>query len=151
MPRYGSAAALIALTLASCAQRTNNSPRISLTGAWSRATVTGQSSAAVYLTLTNDGDRDERLLAISTPVGKATLHSTSIQNGVMRMRPIDVLVIPSRSQIQLKPGGMHIMITGVKQPLQAGTGFPLTFAFQQAGRRTTTVNVQPSTTDGAAM
>lgn len=144
------AAALVALLLVSCTQKNNGSPEIAITGAWSRATVAGQSSAAAYLTITNNGDADERLLKVSTPIGQSSLHSTSMENGVMRMRPINVLVIPAHSSVELKSGGMHIMIMGVKQPLQAGSAFPLTLDFDRSGIRNVIVTVRPAT-DGGAM
>ena len=149
MPFTRTAATLAALMLAGCAQRHSGSPEISITNAWSRATVSGQSSAAAYLTIANRGDGDERLLKVSTPIGQATLHSSSMDNGIMRMRSVAVLVIPAHSTVELKPGGMHIMIMGVKQPLQAGSTFPLTLDFDRSGKRI--VSIQVATAEGAGM
>lgn len=137
--------------MVSCAHKSTGSPEISVSDSWSRATVPGQSSAAAYFTLTNHGDGDDRLLKISTPIGEASLHSTSIQNGVMRMRQLDGLAIAGHSTADLKPGGMHVMITGMKQPLQIGQHLPLTLNFQRSGPRDVTVTVQPATTNGVGM
>ena len=145
------APALAALLLLSCASKKSEPPQISISGAWSRATVAGQSSAAAYLTVTNTGDGDERLLQVSTPIGRPSLHSTTMDNGVMRMRPLASLDIPAHSTVDLKPGGAHIMIMGVKQPLAAGSSFPLTLKFDRSGERTVTVAVRPATSTGGGM
>lgn len=145
------AATAFALLLAACTHSQPRAPEVAITGAWARATVAGESSAAAYLTLANRGDSDERLIQVSTPIGRAGVHSTTMDNGVMRMRHVAVLVVPAHSTIEFKPGGMHVMITGVKQPLKAGTSFPLTLRFDVSGARTATVNVQPANSNGMAM
>jgi copper(I)-binding protein len=145
------AAVLSALALACCTQKAAGPPQISITGAWSRATVAGQSSAAAYLVISNRGDSDDSLISASTPVGQASLHSSSMTNGVMQMRPVTALPIAKHSTVQLKPDGLHIMIAGLKQPLRQGTTFPLTLAFQRSGARTISVEVRPATGEGAPM
>jgi copper(I)-binding protein len=144
------APALAALLLVSCTPKKTEPPQISISGAWSRATVAGQASAAAYLTIVNRGG-DDKLLKVSTPIGQATLHSTTMDNGVMRMRPLDMLPVPAGSQVELKPGGMHIMIMGVKQPLVAESSFPLTLQFDRSGERGVTVAVRPATSTGGGM
>lgn len=67
------------------------------------------------------------------------------------MRPLEGLDIPAQSTVQLKPGGTHIMVTGVKQPLIAGSSFPLALHFERSGKRTVTVSVRPATAEGAGM
>jgi hypothetical protein len=142
---------LAALLFASCAPKKSEPPRISISGAWSRATVAGQSTAAAYLTIANNGDGDDRLLQVSSPVGQASLHSSSMDNGVMRMRPLANLDVPAHSAVELKPGGTHIMIMGVKQPLAAGSSFPLMLKFDRSGERTVTVAVRPATSTTGEM
>jgi len=151
MPFGRTAPALAALLLVSCAPKKTEPPQISISGAWSRATIAGQSTAAVYLTIANKGGGDDKLLNASTPIGQTTLHSSTLDGGVMRMRPVESLDIPAQSTIQLKPGGTHIMVTGVKQPLIAGSSFPLALDFERSGKRTVTVSVRPATAEGAGM
>jgi copper(I)-binding protein len=145
------APALAALLLLSCAPKRTDPPQISISGAWSRATAAGQSTAAVYLSIANKGGGDDKLLNASTPIGQATLHSSTMDGGVMRMRPLEGLDIPAQSTVPLKPGGTHIMVTGVKQPLVAGSSFPLALHFERSGKRTVTVSVRPATAEGAGM
>jgi hypothetical protein len=150
MPFGRTAPALAALLLVSCAPKKTEAPQISISGAWSRATVPGQSTAAAYFTIDNNGGGD-RLLRVSTPIGQATLHSTTMDNGVMRMRLLEGLDIPAQSTIQLKPGGTHIMVTGVKQPLIAGSSFRLALHFDRSGDRLVNVGVRPASTAGESM
>jgi len=151
MPASRTAVALAALFLVSCAPEKSQPPEISISETWSRATVAGQSTAAVYLTIPNKGGGDDKLLNASTPIGQATLHSSTMDGGVMRMRPLETLDIPAHSTVQLKPGGTHIMITGVKQPLIAGSRFPLALRFARSGDRRIDVDVRPASTAGESM
>jgi copper(I)-binding protein len=60
---------------------------------------------------------------------------------VMRMRPIDAIVIPAGQTVELKPGGNHVMFMGLTQPLRTGARFPLTLRFETAGELTVEVQV----------
>jgi copper(I)-binding protein len=59
----------------------------------------------------------------------------------MKMRPISKVDIPAGQPVSLKPGGEHIMLMGLSQPLREGQSFPLTLDFEKAGPRTVTVTV----------
>ena len=142
-------AALAALLLVAC-DGGQAPPAIETGDAWARATVAGQKSTAAYLTIRNDGGGDS-LLAVSTPVGNASVHSTSIDNGVMRMRPIEALKVPSDSALALRPGATHVMISGLNQPLEVGQGVPLELDFRRSGKRRVTATVRAAGTDGARM
>jgi hypothetical protein len=74
-----------------------------------------------------------------------------MDGGVMRMRPLEGLDIPAQSTFQLKPGGTHIMVAGVKQPLIAGSSFPLALHFERSGDRRINVDVRPASTAGESM
>ena len=108
---------------------------------WSRATPAG-ATGVVYLTITNQGDPDA-LTGVATPVAaSAGLHETIDDHGVMKMRRVSSLAVTSDKPVMLTPGGYHIMLTGLKQALVAGTSFPLTLTFAKAGRVTVTAMVQ---------
>jgi hypothetical protein len=66
----------------------------------------------------------------------------SMQGMVMKMRPISGVDIPAGQPVSLKPGGEHIMLMGLSQPLREGQSFPLTLDFEKAGPRTVTVTVE---------
>ena len=142
-------AALAALLLASC-QAESVPPAIAVQDSWARSTASGQTSTAAYFTISNPGGED-RLVGVSSPFGQASLHSTTMDGGVMRMRPVESLEIPARSTVVLKPGGLHVMITGLERPLDAGTAIPLDLSFERAGDRRIEVAVRPAAANGATM
>ena len=133
-------AVLAALLLAACSSE-GPAPAITLDSAWARATLPGQSATAAYFTIANTGGGD-RLVRISSPAGEASLHSTSMDGGVMRMRRLDALDIPANSAIELKPAAIHVMITGLRRPLGAGERLPLELAFERSGERVVVATVR---------
>lgn len=149
MRRSRPCAALAALLLGAC-QAESTPPAITIEDAWARATVPGQPSAAVYLTVRNDGGED-RLVEVSSPAGDASLHSTSMDNGVIRMRHLQNLDIPANSSVALEPGATHIMVTGLEQPLGEGTTFPLELKFDRSGDRRVSASVRAAAASGAHM
>jgi copper(I)-binding protein len=100
---------------------------------WTRPTAAGQPAAAGYLKLQNTGGAADRLVGGSSPAGTLELHSMAMQGDVMRMRQIDAIDIPAGQTVELKPGGLHLMLTGLKAPLAAGTKVPATLQFEKAG------------------
>lgn len=108
--------------------------------AWARATPGGAQIGAVYATITSP--TTDRLIGVASPTAKTVgLHSMSMDGGVMRMRGVAVIDIPAGEPVALKPGGFHIMLEGLTQPLQEGQTFPLTLSFEKAGDRQVTVTV----------
>jgi periplasmic copper chaperone A len=122
---------------------------------WARATPKGASVAAAYLTIRNTGSEPDRLVGGSTPVaGKFEVHEMSMENGVMRMRPVEGgLKIKPGETVELKPQSLHVMMPGLNQPLERGTSFKGTLVFEKAGPVEVEFNVEaigamaPSTHD----
>jgi copper(I)-binding protein len=109
--------------------------------AWSRATVPGQ-TGVIYLTITDTGPAD-RLMSVASPVAAtAALHESFSENGVSKMREIGGLAVSPGTPVTLAPGGYHIMLMGLKQPLKQGDAFPVTLTFEKAGPVTATVTVE---------
>jgi len=101
---------------------------------WSRPTVAAVPVGVVYVALKNDGDKMERLLSATSDVAERVELHTSVMDGeMMRMRPITSVDIAPKTTAQLKPGGMHIMLMGLKAPLVQGQTFTLNLVFEQAG------------------
>lgn len=98
---------------------------------WARATTPGATVGAAYLTLTNSGGEERKLLRIVSPVSDAvSLHRTSMTaQGVSRMWPLAVLAVEPGQTLRMEPGGVHVMFTALKQPLVAGQKVPLTMKF----------------------
>jgi periplasmic copper chaperone A len=115
--------------------------------AWARATPGKSENGAAYLTI--QSPTPDRLVSASSPVAKkAELHTMSMQGMVMKMRPMTGLDIPAGQPVALKPGGEHIMLMGLSQPLHEGQSFPLTIDFEKAGPRTVTVTVEKAGAKG---
>lgn len=98
---------------------------------WARATTPGAKVAAAYLTLSNSGDEERKLLKIVSPVSdEVSIHRTSVTNeGVARMWPMAVLAVDAGETLRMDPGGLHVMFNALKTPLVAGQKVPLTLKF----------------------
>lgn len=115
--------------------------QLAVDNAWARATPGKSDIGAAYVTI--HSPTADRLVAASTPVAKkAELHTMEMSGMVMKMRPISSIDIPAGQSVSLAPGGMHIMLMGLKQPLKAGQSFPLSLTFAKAGTRTVNVAVE---------
>jgi periplasmic copper chaperone A len=112
--------------------------------AWSRATPGGAKIGAGYLTIDNKGSAPDRLVAVSGDVaGKIEVHEMALNNGVMTMRPIENgLTIEPGKSVTLAPGGYHLMMTDLKNPLKQGDKLPLTLEFEKAGKVAVTLDVE---------
>ena len=107
---------------------------VQITKAWARATPGASKSAAAYLTLRNTGRRIDRLVGLTTPVARrVAVHGTRMQGNVMQMYSIASVELRPGKSVVLRPGGMHVMLTGLKQILRKGATFPLTLRFAKAG------------------
>jgi len=128
---------IAAAPLASCAP---TAPQIEVRDAWARATAPGQPSGAIYATIVNRGSAD-RLVGVASDAGTAMLHSSDSADGVARMRMLSELPVPASGEVALAPGGTHIMLTGLKAPLTAGSDIGLTLRFAETRPRTVRVAV----------
>jgi len=126
---------LLAAFIAAQAFAQSAPPAIQAVDVWARATPLGAKTGAAYMTLINKGPADDRLIGVATPIaGEAQIHSMSLDNGVMMMRPVPVLDLKAGGTQTLKPGGYHVMLMDLKAPLVEGQSFPLTLVFAKAGK-----------------
>jgi copper(I)-binding protein len=135
---------LAALLLASCSK--GGPPDIRISDAWARETISGQTSTAAYMVLTNRGSGDDRLVSVSAQApAMAMLHSSDSSDAVSRMRPMESgLAIPAGATVELKPGGTHVMVTGIRAPLNVGDTVTLTMRFEKSGEQPVDVRVTPA-------
>lgn len=147
--RSRTAAALAAFLLAACSGQPAP-PAIEVEDSWVRGTAAGQSMTAAYMTISNRGGPD-RLIGVASPAGTASIHSTTTENGVVRMRPAGDVEIPAGSTVSLEPGGIHVMISGLNRPLEVGQSVPLELAFSRSGKRQVMAAVRPAGMDGERM
>jgi copper(I)-binding protein len=109
---------------------------IVISNPWARATPSGATAGAGYFTVTNSGTTPDRLVAAtSEAASNADIHEMTMANGVMQMRPLQGgLELKPGETVQLKPGGQHVMMTGLKQPLKQGDHIKGTLTFEKAGK-----------------
>ena len=116
---------------------------LTVTNAWSRSTPPGVTVGVVYFTLQNDTGKSDRLLKLSTPVAtKVQVHRTEVLDGIARMREIAVLHVDAGQTLEFRPGGMHVMLIGLKQRLTEGKTYDLELLFEVAGPRKVKVAVR---------
>ena len=132
---------LAALLVASCSK--SPTPGLQIRDAWARETVAGQTATAAYMTIDNRGAGDDRLISVEAAApAKAMLHASESSGGVSRMREMSAgLALPAGTAVELKPGGTHVMITGLGAPLLAGEAMKLRLVFEKSGVRDVDVSV----------
>jgi copper(I)-binding protein len=113
---------------------------VTVSDVWSRATAPGQEATVVGLRITSQ--KEARMVAVSSPVSEAQMHSMVHENGMMKMRKLDSLALPARQEIVLGAGGDHLMLVGLKKPLKAGEIVPLTLTVEFADKRTEKVEIK---------
>ena len=136
--KFVAACAVYAGAVAAFAQ---NAAPVEASGAWVRAAVPGQSGTGAFMSLT--AGRKLRLVGAATPLaGVAEVHEMKMEGDTMRMGAITGLDLPADQRVDLKPGGFHVMLMDLKQPLKAGTKLPLTLRFQDESGATSTRQVE---------
>lgn len=99
-------------------------------GAWVRATVPGQQATGAFMRIT--APRSMQLVGAQTPAAAlAEVHEMKMDGSVMQMRPVDRLELPAGAPVELKPGGFHLMLQQLKQPLPAGGTVALTLLLRE--------------------
>jgi periplasmic copper chaperone A len=108
---------------------------VSVTDARASPTPGGTTTSAGYLTISNSGGADDRLISASSPrAGAVQLHTMEMDGAVMRMRPIEGgVAVPAGGTVAFAPGGMHLMFLDVATPFAEGETIPVTLNFEHAG------------------
>ena len=139
-------ALLAGSTLLACAAVAQQAPLVAQ-NAWVRATP-GTDVAAAYLTLRNVSTRPVTVTDIESPfAGHAMIHETTTQGGQSRMRPHEQLVVAPGATVKLQPGGLHVMLHELKQPLTVGQSVPLVIKLAGGGTLQVTATVRPLSAD----
>ena len=128
-----------AALLAGCA----GAGRVTVTDAWVRASPSAGQATGAYLVIKNAGQTDDRLLSVASDVSeKAEMHEMKDVDGMMEMSPVESIAAPAGGRAELKPGGLHIMLVGLKRELKAGDKVTLTLTFEEAGAIQVTAEVR---------
>jgi copper(I)-binding protein len=121
---------------------------LAISGGWVRATPPGVTTAAAYLTITNNGATEDALLGATSPAARALeLHANVEEHGIQQMRPLSRISIPAGGHIELAAGGTHIMLIDIASPMKPGEQVPLTLHFANAGDVTIDLPVRDARTE----
>jgi periplasmic copper chaperone A len=129
-------ASLISLFAGAAAAETYNVGTIDIVNPWTRATPKGAEVAGAYMTIRNKGKASDRLIGGSSAVAdRLEVHQAITERGVAKMRPVEGgLEIKPGQTVDLKPGSFHVMLTGLKLPLEKGQRVKATLEFEKAGK-----------------
>jgi periplasmic copper chaperone A len=106
--------AMLVLTMAGAALA-----QVEVRSAWARSAVPGQTGTGAFMTITSkDGAR--LVGAASAVAGVVEIHEMAMEKNVMKMRAVAGLDLPPGQEVQLKPGGYHVMLLDLKRPLKVG-------------------------------
>jgi copper(I)-binding protein len=112
---------------------------------WSRTTPGDAPNGVIYVTIKNTGAEPDRLTGVESPAADQTqIHDMKVEGDVSSMWLIGELDVPAGQTVALAPDHAHIMLVGLKKPLEVGQTFPLTLTFEKAGSVTVEVTVEPA-------
>jgi len=125
---------------------------LTISGAFTRATLPNAPVAGGFLTLINTGAQDDILIAVETPMAReGQIHEMAMDGDVMKMRQLrDGLLIPAGETVVLEPGGYHMMFMGLTGPIAEGDAVPVTLTFERAGTITLDLIAAGSAADAPA-
>jgi copper(I)-binding protein len=134
----------VLMMLAACSAWAQ-SPALVVRDAWTRQTP-GSDVAAVYLTLQNPTKQPITVTGIESSVASgAMIHETKTEGGISKMRAHEQLVIAPGETVKFEPGGLHVMLHGLKQPLAVGQSVPLVIQLADGARISAAAVVRPLT------
>ncbi len=100
---------------------------------WARVTLQDRPAAA-YMKIHNMGDAADMIVAASSPLAeRVEMHTHTMTDGVMKMRKVEGIELPAKAHTELKPGGLHLMIFGLKQAVKKGEMIPIKMTLKAAG------------------
>ena len=100
---------------------------VTVSGVWVRETVPGRNVTAAYAVVENPGSTDLQITGAAAEVaGRVEMHEMTRSGDMMRMAPVKAITVPAKGKVELKPGGLHIMLFDLKRPLKEGETVELT-------------------------
>jgi hypothetical protein len=126
---------LLAAALLATATLSAQAGDISVTDPYALAVPPGLPNSAVFMTLVNNSKENRALVAAETPsAGVVELHTHVHEDGMMKMRKVDKIEIPAGQTVALKPGGLHVMLIGLKEKLEPGQEVHMNLIFDKVGK-----------------
>jgi len=122
------------------------SEHVTIHAPWSRSLPAVVPNGAAYFKAHNPGSKAVRIVGATSSIAKRVeLHTHKMENGLAKMRKVEGgVVIPSQGSVEFVPGGLHVMLMGLNEPLVAGSSFALTLRFDDGGALVATVDVMSS-------
>lgn len=116
---------------------------VTITDPYARAVPPGQPNSAAFMVLDNTSDTAHAIVSASSPVAEVVeLHTHLEVDGMMQMRPIEKIELPAHMQTELKPGGLHVMLIGLKQDLKVDDTITVTLNFEDESSTELTLPVR---------
>lgn len=131
-----------AVAFAACGSDEDAAVGVEVTDPWARATADGATTGAVYVTLKSEAGDSlvdasvDATIAATVEIHESMVsqtHGTGPDDGMATMRPVDAVDLPAGTTVSLEPGGYHIMLIGLVEPLRDGETFTITLSFATAG------------------
>ncbi len=109
-------------------------PKIIVKEAWVREVPPVSTMSAAFMKILNTGNEEDYLIGVKADVSdKAELHTTVMEDGMMKMRRLKEVQVPAGGEVEFKPMGKHIMLIGLKRPLREGQRVKITLLFKKSG------------------
>lgn len=116
---------------------------IEIDGAYARASIPNVPNSAAFFVIKNNSDKDIAITSANSDIAeKNELHTHIKENKMMKMMKIEKLVVPAKSSLELKSGGDHVMLMGLKKELKAGDEISLELSFSDGDKKSIKVPVK---------
>lgn len=116
---------------------------VEIDGAYARASIPNVPNSAAFFVIKNNSDKDIAITSANSDIAeKNELHTHIKENKMMKMMKIEKLVVPAKSSLELKSGGDHVMLIGLKKELKAGDEISLELSFSDGDKKSIKVPVK---------
>lgn len=116
---------------------------IEIERAYARASIPNVPNSAAFFVIKNNSDKDIAITSVNSDIAeKNELHTHIKENKMMKMMKIEKLVVPAKSSLELKSGGDHVMLMGLKKELKAGDEINLELSFSDGDKKNIKVPVK---------
>lgn len=116
---------------------------VEIEGAYARASIPNVPNSAAFFVIKNNSDKDIAITSVNSDIAeKNELHTHIKENQMLKMMKIEKLVVPAKSSLELKSGGDHVMLIGLKKELKAGDEISLELSFSDGDKKSIKVPVK---------
>ena len=116
---------------------------VEIDGAYARASIPNVPNSAAFFVIKNNSDKDIAITSANSDIAeKNELHTHIKENKMMKMMKIEKLVVPAKSSLELKSGGDHVMLMGLKKELKVGDEINLELSFSDGDKKSIKVPVK---------